>query len=364
VTPVENNNYECINASEYPLNQIPLTYLALTDNNGLKILNLSTRGESKLYGENEVDRFATTSPNGRWIAYEKTSWLGSNSENTFSQLIVASVDGHIEKQLEWEQNWETLGYWLDDQHLIVENSRIPPSTLSSLVLLDISSNQTITLGPELPQIEDFTRLDWENSGKTIYDPTLTMVIYPSLENDGRKYVLWNTQENTTLAKLPTRDFSLDGPRWSPLGNEAIVVASGDNSSINSDEIFSISKDGNVSQITSFRNQYQSINIRKLSWSPGGEYIAFWYRINSAQNYSLGILNVSTGKMKSYCIGIQLDIDLQEPIWLPGGNQIIVGSDVPEASGVRDYKVFLLDLLKDDMIQIEKNVRPIGWMSKP
>jgi len=357
------NSSDCIRLSESTLGQHPSSgFLALQSNNALMILNMQTGESIKLSNEGQIDDFATVSPDGKLLAYKMTSLTSSDPKNVLNQLVIMSVDGHINKQLPWEQNWETLGYWLDNQQLIVKLYRNPPSTLSSLFLVDILSGKTTALNPDFPQIEDLTRLDWANSGKTIYAPTLIRVIYPSLENDGHKYILWDIREGKVLAKVPTRDFSLDAPRWSLDGSEVFVVGSGDNFSINNDEFFNISRDGNVSQITSFRSEHQSVDIRKWSLSPDGRYISFWYRVDDAKNYTLGILNVLTKKTKSYCIETQMDIDLQEPIWSTDGNQVVVGSDVQETGRIQEDRILLVNLVKNYRIKIGEDINPIGWMN--
>jgi len=128
--------------------------------------------------------------------------------------------------------------------------------------------------PDFPGMEDLTFLDWSGSGKTVYNRSLTEVVYPTLGETGHAYILWDIQKKKIIANLPTRDFSPDGPKWSPNGDGFVVVATGDNVSLGKNEFFWVGADGKILQLTSFRNKYSTIDILMWSWSPDGKYIAY------------------------------------------------------------------------------------------
>jgi dipeptidyl aminopeptidase/acylaminoacyl peptidase len=360
LSATETGQSACLDVTSTSSIKLPSEKLVLSDGSNFEILNPRTGQINEFSKPNERIYSPIVSPQRKWLAFRRTGGLSATQSNPFGQLIVVSSDGKIAKQLEWENNWESLGYWLDEQNIVVELSRNPPSTLSPLLLLNVTTGATKMLLPDFPGIDDLTRLDWSSSGKTIYNPTTTKVIYPTLGENGRAYILWSIQENKIIASLPTRDFSLDGPHWSPDGRGFVVVAIGDNISLGKNEFYWVGADGAISQITSFRNEYSKIDLRKWSWSPNGQYISYWYQIGdgSTQAYALGVLEVSTGKSENYCITSLRDF-LREPLWTVDSSDIALYLTKPNEI---ETQTVLLDIQNRTVSIVGSNLYPIGWLN--
>jgi hypothetical protein len=340
---------------------LPKEKLILTDGSNLEILYPGTSQVNEFSKSDERISSPIISPQGKWLAYKRNDNLNSPQNDNLGKLILVSSDDKTTKQLEWDKNWESLGYWLDEQNIVIKLFRNPPSTLNPLLLLNINTGVMKTLVSDFPEIEDLTRLEWSSSGKAIYNPSTTEVIYPSLGVEGHAYILWDVQDKEIIASLPTRDFTLDGPHWSPNGSGFAVVATGDNNSLGKNEFYWVNATGTISQITFFRNEYSAIDIRKWSWSPDGQYISYWYKIGdvSTQTYELGILEVTTGRSEYYCLS-SLENFLQEPLWTIDSSELVLNIT---KLNEKENQVILLNIMNRTASIIIRNMYPIGWLVK-
>lgn len=359
-TTIENTVCEVVTKSS--TFQLLSNKLVLSNWSDLEIVDPRTGENATLTMPNQKIYFPVISPQGKFLAFLQT--YSSNQNQKVERLVIMSSDGSIIKEMEWDDSWEKLGFWLDEQNIIVKYPRSPSSTLNSLLVLNVFTGSMRVLLPDFPQIEDLTRLLWSNSGKTIYNQSISDVVYPTLGEKGQAYILWDLTKNRITAELPTHDFSQDGPHWSPLNNGFAIVATGDSDLLGNNEFFWISQEGAISQITSFRSKYSSIDIRKWSWSPNGQFIAFWYQPGYQgsegliQTYSLGLLDLTTGKVENFCITSLLNF-LQEPVW--SGDSRVVALNLTN-DNEKENQVVLLDLQNHTTLFIAQHMYPVGWLS--
>ena len=170
------------------------------------------------------------------------------------------------------------------------------------------------------------------------------------------------------------------PRWSSDGNRFAVAPSllsrgGD--SYPSYEIFSVTQDGIVSQLTHLSDYYPWVYIADLSWSSDNRYIAFWYSywvdgenqpyFDTLGDRYLGVVDIQTGKTTSYCIHGELNAEIgirkfQPPLWSPDSKQLVIQSQVGD--DFLNFQTILIDVQENRAYHIADNLEPVGWMISP
>ena len=286
--------------------------------------------------------------------------LSASSPNSFRRLLVISPGGKIATALPWGDTWEALSYWLNDENILIKLFRDPPSTLNALLLFNPFTGDTRRLQPDFPQVEDLTRLLWSGAGKAIYNSSGTEVVYPTLQEKGRAYVLWDIRQKKAITYLSTRDFSLAGPHWSLTDQSFAIVAAHVGASLDQNEFYQVGADGTTSELTDFHDKYPAIDLEKWSWSPDSRHIAYWYKSGggSSQEYQLGILDVSTGQSENYCVTL-LQGFLQEPLWTADSNEMALN-----IANLNDKvnRIVLFDLQNRSMTDVATNMYPVGWVT--
>jgi Tol biopolymer transport system component len=140
----------------------------------------------------------------------------------------------------------------------------------------------------------------------IYDPTLTIALYPK-SNDSVS--LFNLETNQEIAQL-----SIPGrarlPKWSSDGKYLAVIGTKSYSTENAllDEFLIIPRDGlDMKRLTFPVSAFKKVHIEDYSWSPDGNRIAFWQKADNnksttAQNpFELAILDLAKNEITNYCI---------------------------------------------------------------
>jgi hypothetical protein len=341
------------------------------------LLNMVTGGKTQLVKQNEgLGNFAF-SPNKQRQAYHRGLFDQTSGKRVENQLIIATADGQLLKAIPWEKGWNLLPGWLDDQRLIMniagndpdEDTGKKPATL---MMLNPFTGERRILRPDFPDIyAEYLVVDWDGWGETVYDPTLTRVVYLSSRVG---YVLWDLETHQVLAKL--RSYYLHPPRWSPDGAQFVVAADPDQQFNTGFELFSVSREGQqIAPLTNLTVYYPYVDMWGYSWSPDGSHLAFWLRTDphalSGDNYAverLAVLDLATQEVTDYCIPLDayggelgtipfFSSGLTAPLWSPNGQQLIVESRyAPDAS-----RVILVDISRGFAAQIAENMKPEGWM---
>ncbi len=353
--------------------------VALTSRFGFEpssLVNLETRVKGALPQKpNDVLRNFAISPDGQLMAYEQATFekhqLGSKI--IADKLIIASRDGQKKKVIMWEEDWISVSRWLDNARLLIGllgNGQAP----RTLLVLNPFTGERQRLLPDFPDIySDYPLPEWENSGETIYDPTLRYMVYPQNVPSGDHYLytLWNLETQKPLALLPTLDFISKVPRWSPSGEKFVVAAPVEGIRSGVDELFSISRDGQITQLTHLTTYYSGAMEIQYRWSPDEHYLAFWF-MNTDKPFAyppseqnLMILNMVTGEVTNYCIqgdyggpyGTVPFIELPI-IWSPDSQQLIVENRYAQDAS----HVILVDIVHGYATQIAENMMPVGWMN--
>lgn len=143
------------------------------------------------------------------------------------------------------------------------------------------------------------------------------------------------------------------------------------------EIFQVSREGRITQLTHLSDYYPWVYVGDLSWSPNNRYIAFWYShwsedeepfFGTSGDRYLGVLDLNKGDVTSYCINGELDVELgsnkySSPLWSPDSKQIIFRSQIGEHY-VLDSQTILLDIQENRAFLIGNALEPVGWLKSP
>lgn len=314
------------------------------------------------------------SPNRKWMYYTdcgETKW-GSECVDAIASLeeVVTTFAHHND---EWMWEW-----WLDNDRLFIIPFSLAPT--NSVIVLNPFSGEETELSLDLPDPYYVT------PDNVIYflpinlDPTLTRAVYFDREGIGR-LILWDIPANKMLAWLPypiVPDEPVFPPGigsfsgWSPDGNQFAItspVTFSDPAGVTpaAEELFSISREGQVRQLTHLSAGYEFVSISGLQWSPDGRHIAFWLRTSGEANPSLedlvarlAVLDTVTQEVTDYCIGTSKFTRL--PIWSPDSQQLII-SFLSEDS---EQPIILVDLENGFAALIAKDVQSSikGWMLPP
>jgi Tol biopolymer transport system component len=318
-------------------------------------------------------------------------------DNTLQySIFIADPNDQKITQVLSKPDWFTASRWFDDQHLLIRTTNeTPPYTVE---LFNPFTGETRALIPDFPGISQ-KEVDWEFSGPVSYDHSLVYAVYAFWDSDKaeHEYVLYNISSKTRLATLAGsshetayifsgRIASRDGvsnnpPQWSPDDTSAAVISSAPEKPGAIDEIFAVTKDGEIQRLTYFANSYNTARINNLSWSPDGNSIAFWVSLdpapyelpqNAYQNVNLAVLDTKTLEITIYCLNGDnigetngapstpkfLSYGVPAPIWSPDGTQLVIENRYADDNS----RLLILDIPAGKSFELLKNVVPQGWMN--
>ncbi len=348
-----------------------------------RLLNLETGKKDLLGGGGPV-----VSPSRSQVAY----W-GADQNTGRPFLVVSTSDNAQLKQLPLQKGWVTMPRWQDDQHLLIRlDSASPPY---SITLLNPFTGETQELAPDFPNISS-SYVDWDYAGPAAYDLTMDYVVYAAGDGNTDEYILWNISTKTKIASLPGSSYigyylsaspnlqkkdgvSNNPPRWSPDDSRVALISPVSAEQVSVDEIFAITKDGQIQRLTYFANHFKEVQIGDMGWSPDGKKIAFWVTLEPApyespqgayQDPRLAILNTETLEITYTCIsgdsigllnGISSakfrSMNIPAPIWSPDGKQIVVENRYT----IDASRLILLDIASGTAVELGKDMEPTGWM---
>ena len=192
------------------------------------------------------------------------------------ELVIAGANGQRLKAIPWEEGWVGPLGWLDNQRLVIslagldldENQGLYPSTL---LLLDPFTGERQVLNPDFTGIYGTPKAGWDGWGGTLYDPTLTRVVYPYIgDNDLYTYALWDLQKQKLVATLEAvfaGPVSIDWapmPVWSPDGSHLVVKGLVED--VNGETTvatFLVTRDGQVEQLTETSTRTKHSELTEL-----------------------------------------------------------------------------------------------------
>jgi len=231
------------------------------------------------------------------------------------------------------------------------------------IVLNVFSGESQELISDYPDIDKASHsFRWGYSGTTVYDPTLTRVMYLN------GYSLYDIPNKTILAQLSTGHWG-DEPKWSPDGSQIIVSAGA--------EFYLISRDGQITQASHMNPDYNPETEKGYdyissyySWSPDGRKVALWLQVFDSKTINpiitLAVLDIASGIITDTCIPAGFNPErlfyFPEPVWSPDGNSLVVDTNYREEDKSND--VVMVDLQNQAAYKVFENYYPLGWLVAP
>jgi hypothetical protein len=336
-------------------------------------MDMATGAKTLLTKPNEdLDSFVV-SPDRQRMAYKRYPLDNSGYRIiSRSQLVVATMEGEVQKLIPWAADWGYISEWLDNERLVIGLPVTTPGQPIPLLLLNPFTEQRRRLRSDFPDIfEAYPPLDWEGWGETVYNPKLTRVVYA-----GRGYVLWNLESRQALTTFG--DYLVHPPRWSPDGTQFVVASHFGLKDSNGFELFIVGQDGEqITQLTNLSAYYSAADMWGYSWSPDGRRLAFWLNTNTdaailGQNdpktQRLAVLDLATQEVTDYCIPLEAYKENDDstpffasgktlPIWSPNSQQLVIENHYAKDAS----SVIVVDVAHLAAVQIAENMMPVGWM---
>lgn len=312
--------------------------------------------------EKQMYYYYVASPDKEHLALTE----GKTLEETLD-VVVLNKDGQEESKFPLPGDW-TLFDWLNDEKLLVRQMRLIGPNKDLIAVNPFTHEQQI-LKSDFPNI--YSREPFVIWGaQMIFNPTLSKVVYAELQKNFLTAVLWDIENNREVARITEGGL----PRWSPDGKRLLLVVENDPQQHRvSDEIYTVSGQGEVNQATFLTDNLKASIINLPVWSPDGRYIAFWLSSDLPIHVAkLAVLDTETSSIDMYCkefnpfpfrfgedntLGYAYNqVNAAVPIWSPDSQYLLI----------EDYSNFtsnsyMFDLKYRAVTHIAEQTRPVGWL---
>lgn len=314
------------------------------------LLNLETGDELRIPAVEQYIQDYAVGPDQQTLAYK------IRQNNSYLLVLRDALNTHHQVVLERQADFGLYG-WLNNQQLFLGEPG------KYVVFNPYTHAEKDYSNADFPDYDtDNARDDWVS-----LDTTLTRAIYKH-----SAIFLTNLESKQIIARIGDGFDRAPVAQWTTDGSEAAIVgttAVGTTGTRLGDNIFGVSRDGQVTQLTHLAEKFGTgFNIHSMTWSPDSHHIAFWMWSSGAtsNNWVLAVLDITTKQVTNYCIstnpyatinGRAYHQGLSAPIWSPDGKQVIVElrAEGPPSS------IVLVDTTQNIAFQIAQNAYPVGWM---
>jgi WD40-like Beta Propeller Repeat len=304
----------------------------------------------------------SASPDGQWIA---SCPLAYDSPTGRWLMVDSNAGQHF--QVAMDIYLISFGYyeWLDNQRMIFPQVQ-EADPFNPMVVIDPFSGEQSTLASEYPGIVGSYTGSAGTMGfaysDVVYESSLNLVIYPEERTSGKFITLWNRLTNTILGEVEDKGKFLHYPLWSPDEMQFVVAARQQAAGGNYvEEWFSVSRAGQVKQLTRFGEYFRSVKIGAgARWSPDGQKLAFWLRTTPdlCQDANLAVLDMTSLQVTETCIPGTLGYS-RPPVWSLDSRYI--GAVYATES---TWQAFLVDFAQGRAYDITGYGAPVGWLAAP
>jgi hypothetical protein len=332
----------------------------------VQLWNLKTNEKILLEDENYFPISMAVSPNGEWLALYMIYVDPSPEMNVpLESMVIMNNEGKEYLILPWEyEGFTSIVSWLDEEHLLIVGL---DAEWADIVNPFTGQKKRISLVYPDQFPAHFYKLykkDYRQVRGFFIDPTRTLAVYadPDLEH----LVFWDIVADQKIKEIPFVS-SMNDFKWSLDGEAFIVsVALSESFDVISGDLFMISRDGEVSQLTDLSRYYTSrYLIDSYSWSPDKQYVAFWIGERTGLpppdywDWEFAILDTITGEVTLTCIVSEGDTSL--PIWAKNSQQVMI-TLWPEDGNTN--QIVLVDIVREKAVIVIEGAETLGWMASP
>jgi Tol biopolymer transport system component len=354
---------------EAPLGVVILMSGGLDGTSSIYAMDLDSGTLNLIAGGANVSVYsAAISPDRRWLAYETLRHPDLSQE-----FVLSSADGRTEASPPWDQTWLWISgsEWLNNEQVLL---RQRTDRHDSLVAVNPFTGNLLPLPDDFPGIYPFLH---EAGWKTVFQPTLGLVLYQGYRGDQAGLTLWDIGSSREVVFVPREINPWSRPVWSADGARYVfsnVRPSDDRGAASPpvEQIFVGTADGRISQITNLGTHFTRATFGELSWSPDGRTVAFWLRatpivlpvdyplspVDNLESASrLGMVDVETGAVTLLCI--PQGAPGGAPVWSPSSRYILADYSLGSNS-----VVWLVDIARYSAVALAVDEFSAGWMLPP
>jgi hypothetical protein len=307
--------------------------------------------------------YYVTSPNKEKLAFTQGKTLSISYD-----AIVLNHDGEESGKFALPDDWNLFD-WLNNEMLLVRQNRLQKDK-KELVSVNLVNGEQQVLPANFPNLYSReTLVEW--GALTIFDPTVSFVIYPKRDGLELISVLWDIHNNKEIASVVGGKW----PRWSIDGKRLLTIEDYKSTpvDVDHDEIILIKPEGDVTRATLFKNYLEHDIINLPVWSPDGRYVAFWLSTNvPSETANLAVLDTETSTVDLYCEEVDpfpyrmgenntlgyayYQVNSAHPIWSPDNKYLLI-------ENYQEFKssTYLIDLQSHSITRIADDARPVGWL---
>lgn len=360
ITPSSTNRVDYSEKCVEVLSEIPLGSMA----NGQVILTSQSDQITKIYDFSEKTLLPFPNPSNNWsysfiaspdreqLAFFRSTMNG----NQWIDIRLMVMDTKENILVEYPgplDTWENIN-WLGNDKIVL-GIDFYPVVINPFNLEEPTLSGWLEKSPGNPFIGN---ISWDTWG--VFDSSLNTILY--IDNDS-SLIFWDIENEQILAKLetPIAYMSFEQPKWSPDESQIVFPFIDQNATDRyQDELYSLSRDGSLIQLTHLNDFFSDAIIRHFNWSPDGRYIAFIFTIdNNMRKGRLGVYDFATGHVIDYCNLPGPTGAFSVPIWSPDSASIILERDDSDIGGTKS--TILVDIVHGIAVKIAEHLVPEAWI---
>ena len=306
------------------------------------------------------------SSDGKWLSYQDpTNFI------LFVEPAKNLQKNDPSQRIEWKKSLHFLEGWFNDSSLVLTRRPEGKQFLSTVIFNPFSGEEHEFVLEDLPNYKYF-----KAGGVGAYmfghsnimpDPSLTMLVYPGLTNDGQSanIILWDIVNKVVLVKLDKfYEFIYNDPLWSRDGSNFLIMNVRPEPDLGI-EWFQVSRNGSVKQITNFSKFLKDRpDIAKAARSPDGNYLAFQIQYDWQDQISTKylVIDLRPNELEGFCIdSVPIDEgENQAPVWSPDSRFLAISNT--RVNSIGDLLIVDVHTMKLDKLTLDEHA--IGWIEKP
>jgi hypothetical protein len=290
------------------------------------------------------------SPNGQWIGYEKSIYASDHHvESTW--FIIENLKREKVAQFREEKTSDYyVASWLDNERLVVSDEGVP-------YIINAFNGEKVPMPEGYANVIKDMNFDYYGDLKGVLNSNIDRIFYT--DND-TSLVLYDLTNHKIIYKLTLSMpyGALQTPLWTNDGGQ-ILFANNINNNRNSPmELFSLSRDGELIQLTYLNYYYKYSGMDYFSLSPDNKKLAFFFEEFGKEDSHFAILDLETLQVTNYCdLAGRLGAS-RSPVWSPDSTKLLF--DRVESDGHTVHTV-LLDLVNNYAAIVAENLSPAVWV---